>query len=190
MRDFPHSKAQADAARIYVSSDSAQSPLPPSLRSSQLVIAHSRHAKCRPRSQTRPIQRGRWCRQRASRFKCSTQQFWPVNTDEEALPETAEVEVRGLAERDGVRMGIGQPGNLFGLSLSLYDLPIPEQRAAPSYVPSYSSRIMVPSITQLLLKKLALSLDWGPNLSAWNRFIFGTKYLPTLKQAKNSIKAV
>ena len=52
------------------------------------------------------------------------------------------------------------------LARSLEDVIIPQQRAAPSYVPRYSSTIMVPSITQLLLKKLALSLDWGPNLSA------------------------
>ena len=42
---------------------------------------------------------------------------------------------------------------------------IGQERASPTYVPSYSSTIMVPSITQLLFKKLALSLDWGPNLS-------------------------
>ena len=30
----------------------------------------------------------------------------------------------------------------------------------------HKSTIMVPQITQTLLKKLALSLDWGPNLSA------------------------
>ena len=39
------------------------------------------------------------------------------------------------------------------------------EQAAPSDAPRHSSIIMVPSITQLLLKKLALSLDWGPNLS-------------------------
>ena len=55
---------------------------------------------------------------------------------------------------------------------------IPQERAAPSYVRRYYSTIMVPSITQPLFKKLALSLDWGPNLSIWNRFIFGTKYIP------------
>ena len=42
----------------------------------------------------------------------------------------------------------------------------------------YNLTIMVPQITQTLLKKLALSLDWGPNLSVWNRFIIGTKYIP------------
>ena len=29
----------------------------------------------------------------------------------------------------------------------------------------YKSKIMVPPLTQTLLKKLALSLDWGPNIS-------------------------
>ena len=42
-----------------------------------------------------------------------------------------------LIER--VRKGLSSP----------FPLPIPQQRAAPSYVPSYSSTIMVPSITQL-----------------------------------------
>ena len=64
------------------------------------------------------------------------------------------------------------------------------ERAAPLYVRRYSSTIVVPSITQLLLKKLALYLDRGPNLSVWNRFIFDAKYLPILKQAKNIINAV
>ena len=39
-------------------------------------------------------------------------------------------------------------------------------------------------------KKLALSLDSGPNLSVWNKLIFDAKCLPILKQAQHSIKAV
>ena len=49
---------------------------------------------------------------------------------------------------------------------------IPQQRAAPSYVPSYSSRIMVPSITQLLLKKVGTFFGLGTQLKCMKYVYF------------------
>ena len=54
------------------------------------------------------------------------------------------------------RLASGRIGSCFGFGFLPSKAPAvaaaltkPQQRAAPSYVPSYSSRIMVPSITQL-----------------------------------------
>ena len=48
-----------------------------------------------------------------------------------------------------LELSSGQCGSQPEIQTATRALPIPQQRAAPSYVPSYSSRIRVPSITQL-----------------------------------------